>query len=59
MALYNANIATDVDVFDQLWPNCKKDEQEPCILESEVKAATAKIKIRYVKLPLLIALRAS
>jgi len=34
MGLYNANIATAVDVLDQLWPNCKKDEQEPCILKS-------------------------
>jgi len=46
MGLYNTNIATDVDVLDQLRPNCKKDEQEPCILESKVKAAIAKIKTR-------------
>ena len=37
---------TDDDVLNQLWPNCKKNEQEPCILEIEIKAAIAKIKAR-------------
>ena len=46
MGLYNANIATDDDATDQLWPNCEMNEQEPCILESEVKAAISKIKAR-------------
>ena len=44
--LYNAKIQTDDGVLEQLWPNCKRDEQEQSILESEVRTAIAKIKSR-------------
>lgn len=42
-SLYNTNIETDLE---QLCPNCKRDEHEPDILESEVRAAIDKIKQR-------------
>jgi hypothetical protein len=43
MSQFNANIPTNDYVLDQLRPNCKMDEQKPCILEKKVRAAFAKI----------------
>ncbi|KAL3874134.1 hypothetical protein ACJMK2_037187 [Sinanodonta woodiana] len=45
-SLYNAKIVTDESVLEQLWPNCRRNEQELDLLENEVRTAIAKIKSR-------------
>ncbi|KAL3882631.1 hypothetical protein ACJMK2_028955 [Sinanodonta woodiana] len=45
-SLYNAKIVTDKSVLEQLWPNCRRNEQEPDLLENEVRATIEKIKLR-------------
>ncbi|KAL3856993.1 hypothetical protein ACJMK2_011697 [Sinanodonta woodiana] len=44
-SLYNAKIVKDERVLELLWPNCKRNEQEPDLLENEVRAVIANIKL--------------